>query len=58
MSTPEHRVRAVLRSGPVEQACPDQRTAADLFDSLRLIAPNIRIERLFGDRIVEVAGLS
>jgi hypothetical protein len=54
----EHRVRAVLRSGPVEQKCPDQASAADLFDRLRQIAPTVRIERLLGARVVEVAGVS
>ncbi|QYC10594.1 hypothetical protein [Brevundimonas nasdae] len=54
----EHRVRAVLHSGPVEQDCPDQASAADLFDRLRQIAPTIRIERLLGTRVVEVAGVS
>lgn len=58
MKPSQHRVRAVLRSGPVEQACPDHETAAELFDRLRRIAPNIRIERLLGARVVEVAGLS
>lgn len=54
----EHRVRAVLHSGPVEQKRPDQASAADLFDRLRQIAPTIRIERLLGARVVEVAGVS
>ncbi|MFN7129802.1 MAG: hypothetical protein ACK4OJ_12140 [Brevundimonas sp.] len=54
----KHRVRAVLRSGPVEQKCPDQASAADLFDRLRQIAPTTRIERLLGARVVEVAGVS
>ncbi|ADK99413.1 hypothetical protein [Brevundimonas subvibrioides] len=54
----DHRVRAILGGGAIEAPCVDHDMAVALFDRLRRIAPNIRIERIAGTRVVEVAGLS
>lgn len=55
----QHAIRVELpRSGWVIQTCVNYRMAREVFDGLTASWPELKVQRLFNDRVIEISGLS